>query len=79
VSAAAVAVRDARASDLDAAAGVMVAAYAEYLPPDPAGPWLAYREEIRDVRRRLGVATLLVAEGGDGIVGAVTYYPDGSK
>lgn len=64
-------VRDACPGDLDAAACLMVAAYAEYLPAEPTGPWLAYREEIRDVRGRLGVATLIVAEAGGRMVGAV--------
>jgi len=75
----AIVVRTATAPDLDAAAAVMVAAYAEYLPPDPTGPWLAYREEIRDVRRRLGAATLVVAADAGRIVGAVTYYPDATQ
>lgn len=72
-------VRDAAHDELDAAAEVMVAAYAEYLPPEPTSPWLEYREEIRDVRRRLGQATLVVAEQDGRIVGAVTYYPEASK
>lgn len=75
----AIVVRTATAHDLDAAAAVMVAAYAEYLPPDPTGPWLAYREEIRDVRSRLGAATLVVAADAARIVGAVTYYPDATQ
>lgn len=72
-------VRDAKDDDLDAAGDVMVAAYAEYLPPDPTGPWLAYREEIGDVRSRLGVATLVVAEDRGRILGAITYFPDACK
>ena len=57
----------------------MVAAYAEFSPPDPPPRWLEYLEEIRDVRRRLGDSVLIVAEDDARIVGAVTYYPDGSK
>ncbi|MGH7390406.1 MAG: GNAT family N-acetyltransferase [Candidatus Rokuibacteriota bacterium] len=72
-------VRDAKDDDLDAAGEVMVAAYAEYLPPDPTGPWLAYREEIRDVRSRLAMATLVVAEDRGRILGAITYFPDAGK
>lgn len=74
-----VAIRDARDDELDTAAEVMVAAYQEYIPPSPTGEFLAYREEIRDVRSRAGVATLIVAEEAGRILGAVTYYPDASR
>src|ERR1051326_2896324 len=75
----AVVLRDARSNELDAVGAMMVAAYAEYIPPDPAPQWLAYRDEIRDVRRRLHDSTLIVAEDGGVLLGAVTYYPDASK
>jgi ribosomal protein S18 acetylase RimI-like enzyme len=75
----AIVVRNAREEELDTVADVMVAAYAEYLPPDPTGPWLAYREEIRDVRSRLATATLIVADEHGTIAGAVTYYADASR
>jgi ribosomal protein S18 acetylase RimI-like enzyme len=75
----AVVVRDARLDELDAVADVMVAAYDEYLPPNPTGTWLAYREEIRDVRSRLGASTLIVAEQHDRVAGAVTYYPHAGR
>lgn len=71
--------RDARAGELDAIGATMVAAYEEFSPPDPPPQWLHYLDEIRDVRRRLRDSTLIVAEDGGRIVGAVTYYPDGSK
>jgi len=58
---------------------MMVVAYAEFMPPDPPPQWLGYRDEIRDVRRRLGESTLIVAEEGGRLLGAVTYYPDGSE
>jgi ribosomal protein S18 acetylase RimI-like enzyme len=58
---------------------MMVAAYAEFTPPDAPPQWRAYEDEIRDVRRRLGESILIVAEDGGRLVGAVTYYPDGSK
>jgi ribosomal protein S18 acetylase RimI-like enzyme len=73
------AVRDARDDELDAVADVMVAAYEQYIPPGSTGEWLAYREEIRDVRSRRAHATLVVAADGARILGAVTYYPDGSR
>jgi len=70
-------IRDARADELDAVAGVMVAAYDEYIPADATGDLLAYREQIRDVRSRQAHATLILAEQAARIVGAVTYYSDG--
>jgi ribosomal protein S18 acetylase RimI-like enzyme len=72
-------IRNARDDELDAAAEVMVAAYEEYIPPDAAGELRGYRKEIRDVRSRRRHATLIVAEEGARILGAVTYYPDGSR
>src|SRR5260221_7241177 len=71
-------IRDARADELDAVAAVMVAAYEEYIPPDATGDLAAYREDIRDVRGRQAHATLILAEERARIIGAVTYYPDGS-
>jgi ribosomal protein S18 acetylase RimI-like enzyme len=71
--------RDARAGELDTVAQVMAAAYAQYIPPNPRGVLLAYRDDIRDVRSRLGESTLIVGEEGGVIAGAVTYYPDASK
>lgn len=58
---------------------MMVAAYAEFIPPGRPPQWRAYEDEIRDVRRRLPAATLIVAEDGGRIVGAVTYYRDATK
>jgi ribosomal protein S18 acetylase RimI-like enzyme len=72
-------IRDARDDDLDAAARVMLAAYAEYIPPDATGEMREYREDIADVRGRQGRATLIVAVARERILGAVTYYPDGSR
>jgi ribosomal protein S18 acetylase RimI-like enzyme len=72
-------VRDARADELDAIGAMMVAAYAEYMPSDPPPEWRAYEHEIRDVRRRLDASTLIVAEDAGRLVGAVTYYAEGSK
>ena len=74
-----VAIRDAHGDELDVAAAVMVDAYEQYIPADAAGPLAGYREEIRDVRRRLADATLIVAEDRGRIAGAVTYYPDARR
>src|SRR5437899_10770465 len=54
--------RGARDDELDAVADVMVAAYEQYIPPDPTAEWLAYREEVRGVRSRQDSATLILAE-----------------
>ncbi len=61
--------REARPDELDSVGQVMEAAYQEYMPPNPSREWLAYREEVRDVRRRLGVSTLIVAEIDGRLVG----------
>ncbi len=57
----------------------MVSAYAEYRPPDAPPMWQAYENEIRDVRSRLAASTLIVAEDAGRLVGAVTFYGDGTR
>jgi GNAT superfamily N-acetyltransferase len=71
--------RDAQPHELDAIGAMMVAAYAEFMPPTPVPQWRAYEDEIRDVRRRLPDAALIVAEDAGRPLGAVTYYPDATK
>ncbi len=71
--------REARPDELDLVGEVMVAAYREFMPHDPPPEWRAYEDEIRDVRSRLDVSTLIVAEHDRRIVGAVTYYADGAR
>lgn len=75
----AVVLRAPRADELDEVGAMMVAAYAEYTPPDPPPAWHAYLSEIRDVRRRLDEAVLIVADDAGRLVGAVTYYPDATR
>jgi len=75
----AIIVRDVRAAELDATGDLMVAAYLEFTPPNAPSQWQHYLDDIRAVRRRLADATLIVAEDAGRIVGAVTYYADGSK
>ena len=70
---------DARPDELDAIGDMMVAAYAEFVPPGRPRQWRAYEDEIRDVRRRLADATLIVAPDAGRPVGAVTYYPDATR
>ena len=75
----AIIVRDVRAAELDATGDLMVAAYLEFTPPNAPSQWQHYLDDIRAVRRRLADSTLIVAEDAGRIVGAVTYYADGSK
>mgnify|MGYP001615023020 FL=1 len=72
-------IRDARPDELDEAARVMLAAYQQYQASFPPGRWDAYAADILDVRSRLPHAELLIAEEAGRIVGAVTFYPDGSR
>src|SRR5262249_40304196 len=66
-------------AELDAVGAMMVQAYAEFSPPIPPPMWKEYADEIRDVRSRLAVASLIVAEDAGRLLGAVTYYPDATK
>lgn len=75
----AIVLREARTAELDAVGETMVAAYEEFSPRDPPPQWLHYLDDIRDVRRRIDESTLIVADDGGRIAGAVTYYADGSK
>ena len=76
-------VRDAREEELDQVALLMRDAYQEYRAAFPAGVWEGYLRDIMDVRSRIGISELIVAEqgrpeGGGRLVGAVTFYPDPS-
>ncbi len=53
-------------------------AYLEYRDSFPAERWELYLENIMDVRSRLGVSQLIVAELNRRIAGAVTLYLDAS-
>ena len=77
-------VRDAREDELDLVASLMRDAYLEYRAAFPAEVWEGYLRDIMDVRSRLGISELIVAEhvrpdGGARLVGAVTFYPDASQ
>ena len=69
-------VRDARTGELDQVALVMRDAYQEYQASFPPEMWEVYARNIMDVRSRLGVSELIVAEHGGPVVGAVTFYPN---
>ena len=76
-------VRDAATEEFDQASAVMLDAYQEYkpdpLPPAWADIWEAYWREIGAVGSRAHEAQLIVAAIGDRIVGAVTFYAEGSR
>jgi ribosomal protein S18 acetylase RimI-like enzyme len=65
-------IRPALAAEFAAVADVCDAAYGPYL--EKAG---AYRAVLRDVARRAAHAELLVATDGGGVLGTVTFVPDG--
>ncbi len=75
--------RDAAITEFDQVSAVILDAYQEYkpdpLPPAWSDTWEAYWREIGAVRSRVDEAQLLVAAIGDRIVGAVTFYPIGSR
>ena len=77
-------VRDSREEELDQVALLMRDAYQEYRAAFPAELWEGYLRDIMDVRSRIGISELIVAEDispgvGARLVGAVTFYPDASQ
>lgn len=77
-------IRDVTPEELDEAADVISAAYAEYGPEVGSEQALIdafeeYRKEQRDVRSRLADSVLVVAEERGRIVGTVTFYPPGDE
>jgi GNAT superfamily N-acetyltransferase len=71
-------IRDARSDELDEVSLVIRDAYLEYENSFPSEHWKSYLENIMDVRSRLGVSELIVAELNGRIAGTVTLYPDAS-
>ena len=69
-------VRDARASELDQIAQLVLDAYQEYQAHFPPDTWERYSQNIMDVRSRLDVSELIVAEHNGSVAGAVTLYPN---
>jgi GNAT superfamily N-acetyltransferase len=75
-------IREARPNEMDAAAEVIDAAYAEYMPSADAvafsdrerAAWAGYRADLIDVRSRLDHSELIVAEEGGRVLGTVTFY-----
>jgi GNAT superfamily N-acetyltransferase len=65
-------IRPAVADEFPALADICVAAYAPFVAGDHV-----YIAELRDVAKRAAGAELLVAADGDGVLGTVTFVPDG--
>ena len=80
---ASLAIRDARAEELDDVVRVLHLAYQEHIPSPMlaarAQAWRTYWRDIGDVRGRLPCTELIVAELADRIVGTVTLYPEGTR
>ena len=69
-------IRDARVEELDQVALLIRDAYQEYQASFPPEVWEGYARDIMDVRGRLDISELIVAENAGGLVGAVTFYPN---
>lgn len=72
-------IRVARPNEIDAAADIIRAGYAEYADQMPPGRWERYIASAADVRRRLDEADLVVAEHQGLLVGTVTFYANGAQ
>jgi ribosomal protein S18 acetylase RimI-like enzyme len=75
-------IRDAREDELGAVSALMQAAYVPYFEDVPAEQHDVidgYLQDIGDVWSRLGDAELIVAEDDGRPVGAVTFFPDGTR
>ena len=69
-------IRDAKVEELDQVALLIRDAYLEYQATFPPEVWEGYSRDIMDVRSRLEISELIVAENAGGLVGAVTFYPN---
>jgi len=70
-------IRLAEPRELDLAADIIREGYAEYAEQMPQGRWERYLASASDVRRRLDVAELVVAEYEGRLVGTITFYANG--
>lgn len=76
-------IRDARPDDLDAVSALLVAAYAQFMPPadamtaDQRSGWEGYRRNIADVWSRAPISSTIVAERNGELLGSVNYYAPG--
>ena len=72
-------IRDALSGELDEASLLIRDAYVEYQNSFPPERWKLYLEDIVDVRSRLAVSELIVAELDRQLVGTVTLYLEASS
>lgn len=70
-----VTVRDATAEEYPAVAALTVAAYSEFADQLGDERWGHYRDDLGDVARRAQRGSIVIAEAGGRLVGAVSYYP----
>ena len=77
-------IRDANEEDLDAVSALLVAAYAQYMPPSAEGMtveersgWEGYRKNIADVWSRAPISSTIVAVRDGELLGSVNYYAPG--
>ncbi len=71
-------IRDARIEELNKVSIVIKEAYLEYKDSIPPENWKFYLEDIMNVRSRLEVSNLIVAEKNRHIAGTVTLFLDAS-
>lgn len=71
-------IRDARPEEFDEISRLLRAAYQQYENSIPSEAWKSYLEDIMDVRSRLAIAELIVAELNRWLVGTVTLYLNAS-
>ena len=72
-------IRDATVEELDQVALLIRDAYQEYQASFPPEAWESYARDMMDVRGRLYISELIVAEHAGALVGAVTFYPNASQ
>lgn len=71
-------IRDARPQEAEQVAALILESYAEFQNEVPATVWAAATAEWSDVLGRWHEAELIVAERHGELLGAVTFYPDGT-
>ena len=71
-------IRDARPEEAGRVAALILGSYAEFENDIPATVWEAATAEWADVLGRWQEAELIVAERDGELLGAVTFYPDGT-
>ena len=69
-------IREVRPQEYDAVGEVTVAAYREFMPPDPSSDWREYADMLRDVRSR-AAKTIVLGAFDDGVpIGTATIEMD---